>query len=97
MSYTKAYVVSTCHKNIETSAIVQSGNSRAAIKKFLFHMYPELIHYDMEKLPSSHIDGRKISQYRIEYPDGKFSISAEKVNITSDFILVHKSIRCNIG
>ena len=57
--YLKAYKVSTCHKKKETTAIVQSGNSRAAVRKFMFHVYPELFHDDMEKLPSSVIDGRK--------------------------------------
>jgi hypothetical protein len=72
----------------ETTAIVQSGNSRAAVRKFMFHVYPELFHDDMEKLSSSVIDGRKISNYRFHSADGDFTVSAEKMNLTSDFILI---------
>jgi hypothetical protein len=72
----------------ETTAIVQSGNSRAAVRKFMFHVYPELFHDDMEKLPSSVVDGKKISNYRFHSVDGNFTVSAEKINLTSDFILI---------
>lgn len=95
MSYLKAYKVSTCHKKKETTAIVQSGNSRAAVRKFMFHVYPELSHDDMEKLPSAVIDGRKISNYRFHSVDGNFTVSAEKINLTSDFILVEKHFKCD--
>lgn len=88
MSYIKAYKVSTCHKMKETTAIVQSGNSRAAVRKFMFHVYPELSHDDIEKLPSSVIDGKKISNYRFHSVDGDFTVSAEKINLASDFILI---------
>ena len=88
MSYIRAYKVSTCHKFKETTAIVQSGNSRAAVRKFMFHVYPDLPHDDMEKLPSSVIDGRKISNYRFYSVDGDFTVSVEKINLTSDFILI---------
>lgn len=86
--YLKAYKVSTCHKMKETTAIVQSGNSIAAVRKFMFHAYPELSHDDMEKLPSSVVDGKKISNYRFHSVDGNFTVSAEKINLTSDFILI---------
>lgn len=86
--YLKAYKVSTCHKMKETTAIVQSGNSRAAVRKFMFHVYPELFHDDMEKLSSSVIDGRKISNYRFHSVDGNVTVSVEKMNLTSDFILI---------
>jgi hypothetical protein len=42
----------------------------------------------MEKLPSSVIDGRKISNYRFYSVDGDFTVSVEKINLTSDFILI---------
>lgn len=93
MSYLKAYKVSTCHKKKETTAIVQSGNSRAAVRKFMFHVYPDLSHDDMEKLPSAVIDGRKISNYRFQSVDGNFTVSAEKINLTSDFVLVEKHFK----
>ena len=47
-----------------------------------------LSHDDMEKLPSAVIDGRKISNYRFHSVDGNFTVSAEKINLTSDFILI---------
>jgi hypothetical protein len=93
MSYLKAYKVSTCRKHVETIAIVQSGNSRGAVWKFVFHVYPEISHDDMEKLPSTTIDGGKISNYRFHSADGDFTVSAEKINLTSDFIPIDQHVR----
>jgi hypothetical protein len=89
MSHTNTYIVSTYGDgNMKKKiALVQSGNSRAAIKKFLLHVYPELLHCKMTKLPKPNGVIKPISTYLIT--DGEehlFSIHAEKINTTSDFI-----------
>lgn len=88
MSYVNAYKVSTCHKSKETTAIVQSGNSRAAVRKFMFHVYPELYHENMEKMSSGIVNGVKITNYRFPTIAQNFTVSVEKINLTSDFIIV---------
>lgn len=89
MSHTNIYIVSTIRKHKEYKAIVQSGNTRGAIKKFLLHVYPESLHCDMQKMPSSDINGRHISNYRV-FDDGNddFTITSEKIRLVSDFILI---------
>lgn len=89
MSHTNTYIVSTIRKHKEYKAIVQSGNTRGAIKKFLLHVYPESLHCDIQKLVSSDINGRRISNYRIfDDCNGDFTIISEKIRFVSDFILI---------
>lgn len=89
MSHTNIYIVSTVRKHKEYKAIVQSGNTRGAIKKFLLHVYPESVHCDMQKMPSSDIDGRHISNYRVfDDGNGDFTITSEKIRLVSDFVLI---------
>jgi hypothetical protein len=89
MSHTNTYIVSTVRKHKEYKAIVQSGNTRGAIKKFLLHVYPESLHCDMQKMPSSDINGRHISNYRVfDDSNGDFTITSEKIRLVSDFILI---------
>lgn len=90
MSHINTYIISTYGGGTNTKkkiALVQSGNSRTAIKKFILHVYPELLHCKMEKIAKSNDAIKSISTYLVT--DGKehlFSIHAEKINITSDFI-----------
>jgi len=91
MSHVNAYKVSTYGggNTKKKIALVQSGNSRAAIKKFLLHVYPELLHCKMTKLPKPNGVIRPISTYLITDGDEHlFSIHAEKINLGSDFILI---------
>ena len=89
MSHTNTYIVSTCGgtNTKKKIALVQSGNSRAAIKKFLLHVYPELLHCKMEKMTKSNGMIKPISTYLVtDCEEHLFSIHAEKINTTSDFI-----------
>lgn len=97
MSHINTYIVSTVRKHKEYKAIVQSGNTRGAIKKFLLHVYPESLHCDMLKLPSSNIDGKHISNYRIfdDGDGGDFTITSEKIRLVSDFVLIENGRMIN--
>ena len=89
MSHTNTYIVST-YGGTNTKkkiALVQAGNSRAAIKKFILHIYPELLHCHMEKMTKPEGVIKPISTYLVtDATEHLFSIHAEKINIASDFI-----------
>ena len=78
MSHTKKYYVSTTHNGVFKSALVSSGNSKNAAKKFLVHTDPDAsLHSDLEKLT----DEPGFKEYSID----DYVISVRRINIYDDF------------
>ncbi len=77
MSHTKKYFVSTVVDGVYKSALVSSGNSKNAVKKFLIHTDPEMVHNDIKKIVDT-------ADYK-EYEADDYIISVQRINLYEDY------------